>query len=164
LLGQPSVSLVAHRISHLGTGFQALIMAEATAPGHAEIFSIASWPHTSRPQPVRLDAAENEVRWQRRSLSVGKKSSKTAPGAGGQTNVNLGPAVGGGHSGRQLQGGQPGAHAGGRGASMQGEKQDARGGPQGANQGGASRGSSRLEPSHDRRNPEHHTGKKKPAK
>lgn len=35
-----------------------------------------------------------------------------------------------------------------RGSSIQGERQAAKGGPAGANQGGASRGSSRLEPSH----------------
>lgn len=35
-----------------------------------------------------------------------------------------------------------------RGSSIQGELQSAKGGPQGANQGGASRGGSRVEPSH----------------
>jgi len=68
------------------------------------------------------------------------------------------------HSGRQLQSGQPAAGEPGRGSSMQGEKQSAKGGPQGANQGGAPRGTSRLDPSHTRRNAEHYTGKKKPAK
>ena len=38
----------------------------------------------------------------------------------------------------------------GRGESIQGPHQDAKGGNAGANQGGASRGSSRLEPSHRR--------------
>lgn len=38
-----------------------------------------------------------------------------------------------------------------RGASVQGEMQSAKGGPQGANQGGASRGGSRVEPSHLKR-------------
>jgi len=38
-----------------------------------------------------------------------------------------------------------------RGASIQGERQDAKGGPAGANQGGAPRGASRLEPSHQKR-------------
>lgn len=38
-----------------------------------------------------------------------------------------------------------------RGSSMQGERQSAKGGPAGANQGGAPRGSSRLEPSHQKR-------------
>lgn len=38
-----------------------------------------------------------------------------------------------------------------RGASIQGERQNAKGGPAGANQGGAPRGSSRLDPSHQRR-------------
>jgi hypothetical protein len=37
-----------------------------------------------------------------------------------------------------------------RGASMQGERQDAKGGPAGANQGGAPRGGSRIEPSHQK--------------
>jgi len=37
-----------------------------------------------------------------------------------------------------------------RGSSNQGEKQDAKGGPAGANQGGAPRGGSRVEPSHQR--------------
>jgi hypothetical protein len=41
---------------------------------------------------------------------------------------------------------------GSRGSSMQGPLQNAKGGPAGANQGGASRGSSRLEPS-KRRDP-----------
>jgi hypothetical protein len=55
--------------------------------------------------------------------------------------------TGGEKSGRQLQGGQP-DNEGSRGASQQGPKQNARGGPEGANQGGAPRGASRLEPSH----------------
>lgn len=38
-----------------------------------------------------------------------------------------------------------------RGSSVQGPRQAARGGPAGANQGGAPRGSSRLEPSHQKR-------------
>jgi len=38
-----------------------------------------------------------------------------------------------------------------RGASMQGERQNAKGGPAGANQGGAPRGGSRVEPSHQQR-------------
>jgi len=38
-----------------------------------------------------------------------------------------------------------------RGSSIQGERQDAKGGPAGANQGGAPRGASRLEPSHQQR-------------
>jgi hypothetical protein len=54
----------------------------------------------------------------------------------------------GGGKGRQLQGGQPRGNEAGRGSSMQGEHQDARGGGAGANQGGASRGASRMEPSH----------------
>lgn len=37
-----------------------------------------------------------------------------------------------------------------RGASTQGPRQDAKGAPQGANQGGAPRGTSRLEPSHQK--------------
>jgi hypothetical protein len=37
------------------------------------------------------------------------------------------------------------------GSPAQGNKQTGRGGPQGANQGGASRGGSRIEPSHTRR-------------
>jgi hypothetical protein len=55
--------------------------------------------------------------------------------------------TGGEHSGRQIQGGQPDDEKS-RGASQQGPKQDARGGPAGASQGGAPRGASRLEPSH----------------
>lgn len=47
-----------------------------------------------------------------------------------------------------------------RGSSIQGERQDAKGGPQGANQGGASRGSSRLEPSHTHRAAKKDRGKK----
>jgi hypothetical protein len=38
-----------------------------------------------------------------------------------------------------------------RGASVQGERQSAKGGPAGANQGGAPRGGSRIEPSHQKR-------------
>lgn len=38
-----------------------------------------------------------------------------------------------------------------RGSSIQGERQNAKGGPAGANQGGASRGGSRVEPSHQQR-------------
>ncbi len=57
--------------------------------------------------------------------------------------------------GRALQQSGP---QGGRGNSIQGEHQDAKGGPAGANQGGASRGTSRLEPSHTQRN-DHHTSK-----
>lgn len=38
-----------------------------------------------------------------------------------------------------------------RGSSIQGERQDAKGGPAGANQGGAPRGGSRIEPSHQKR-------------
>ena len=38
-----------------------------------------------------------------------------------------------------------------RGSSMQGELQNAKGGPAGANQGGAPRGGSRIEPSHQQR-------------
>ena len=38
-----------------------------------------------------------------------------------------------------------------RGASIQGPRQAAKGGPVGANQGGAPRGSNRLEPSHQKR-------------
>lgn len=38
-----------------------------------------------------------------------------------------------------------------RGSSLQGERQDAKGGPAGANQGGAPRGGSRVEPSHQQR-------------
>ena len=38
-----------------------------------------------------------------------------------------------------------------RGNSIQGERQAAKGGPAGANQGGASRGGSRIEPSHTKR-------------
>ncbi|MBC7771024.1 MAG: hypothetical protein H7210_00880 [Pyrinomonadaceae bacterium] len=38
-----------------------------------------------------------------------------------------------------------------RGSSIQGEQQNAKGGPAGANQGGASRGGSRVEPSHQQR-------------
>jgi hypothetical protein len=51
-------------------------------------------------------------------------------------------------SGRAVQDGLPDRGRPGRGSSNQGPKQDARGGPQGANQGGASRGGSRVEPSH----------------
>ena len=54
--------------------------------------------------------------------------------------------TGGEDSGRQIQHGQP--DAGGRGSSVQGPRQDASGAPAGANQGGAPRGASRLEPSH----------------
>jgi hypothetical protein len=52
--------------------------------------------------------------------------------------------------GRRIEGGLPEAGRPGRGSSVQGERQDAKGGPQGANQGGASRGGSRVEPSHAR--------------
>lgn len=45
-------------------------------------------------------------------------------------------------------GAEPGHPGAGRGHSLQGELQKAKGGPQGANQGGAPRGTSRLEPSH----------------
>jgi hypothetical protein len=57
--------------------------------------------------------------------------------------------------GRALQ--EQNGPKGGRGNSIQGEHQDAKGGPAGANQGGASRGTSRLEPSHARKN--HHESK-----
>lgn len=53
--------------------------------------------------------------------------------------------------GRQIEGGIPEGHDPGRGSSIQGPRQNAKGGPDGANQGGASRGSSRLEPSHQKR-------------
>lgn len=47
---------------------------------------------------------------------------------------------------------QPGeGSARSRGSSIQGELKSAKGGPAGANQGGASRGGSRVEPSHARR-------------
>jgi len=63
--------------------------------------------------------------------------------------------------GRVMQKGPPGSEpghtGGGKGHSIQGEHQDAKGGPFGANQGGASRGSSRLEPSHARN--DHHESK-----
>ena len=65
-------------------------------------------------------------------------SEKTSGDSGGQ------------HSGRQFQHGKP-DQGGGRGNSIQGEQQNARGGPQGANQGGAPRGTSRLDPSHAQR-------------
>lgn len=55
--------------------------------------------------------------------------------------------TGGEHSGRQQQHGQP--RDKGRGSAVQGPHQDAKGGPQGASQGGAPRGASRLEPSHN---------------
>jgi hypothetical protein len=58
--------------------------------------------------------------------------------------------TGGSHSGRRLQSGLPEPGEPGRGSSIQGKRQDARGGNAGANQGGAPRGSSRLEPSHAR--------------
>ena len=48
-----------------------------------------------------------------------------------------------------------------RGASMQGERQDAKGGPAGANQGGAPRGGSRLEPSHQKTAAKKDRGNKK---
>ncbi len=51
-------------------------------------------------------------------------------------------------SGRQTQGGPP-DDDNARGSSIQGPKQAAHGGPDGANQGGAPRGASRLEPSHN---------------
>lgn len=64
--------------------------------------------------------------------------------------------------GRALQKGPPGSEPGhgrgGKGHSIQGEHQDAKGGPFGANQGGASRGATRLEPSHARNN-DHHINK-----
>jgi len=56
-----------------------------------------------------------------------------------------------GNSGRKTQSGVPAAGEPGRGSSVQGERQDAKGGPQGANQGGAPRGGSRVEPSHEQR-------------
>lgn len=75
--------------------------------------------------------------------------------------------TGGGQGGRQVQHGQPKA-AGSRGSSEQGPRQDAKGAPNGANQGGAPRGSSRLEHSHQReqqrkdRVPQGGTGKDDP--
>ena len=47
-----------------------------------------------------------------------------------------------------------------RGSAMQGERQNANGGPAGANQGGASRGGSRVEPSHQQRAAKKDRGKK----
>ena len=47
-----------------------------------------------------------------------------------------------------------------RGASLQGERQNAKGGPAGANQGGAPRGGSRVEPSHQQRAAKQDRGKK----
>lgn len=64
----------------------------------------------------------------------------------GITESNVAGNTGGEKSGRQIQGGQP--HHSGRGSAEQGPLQNAKGGPEGANQGGAPRGSSRLEPSH----------------
>lgn len=63
--------------------------------------------------------------------------------------VESGPRGGDGKKGgRTSQPQDRGAGAPARGASMQGERQNAKGGPAGANQGGASRGGSRVEPSH----------------
>lgn len=78
-------------------------------------------------------------------MAGSKNSRAEKPMAKGGTPADIGP----GHSGRQIQSGPPQGNQHGRGSSMQGEKQDARGGPAGANQGGAPRGSSRLEPSHN---------------
>src|SRR5690349_9788327 len=64
----------------------------------------------------------------------------------GKVNIDLRE----GKAGRKFESGLPGPGAPGRGASLQGKLQSAKGGPTGANQGGASRGSSRLEPSHVR--------------
>lgn len=47
-----------------------------------------------------------------------------------------------------------------RGSSIQGEHQGSKGGPAGANQGGAPRGSSRLEPSHQKRQDRQERSKK----
>lgn len=47
-----------------------------------------------------------------------------------------------------------------RGSSIQGELQSSKGGPAGANQGGAPRGSSRLEPSHQKRQDRQERSKK----
>src|SRR3954465_8576404 len=71
-----------------------------------------------------------------------QKSTKKVKKAGGRK---------AGRGGRQIEGGLPEAGRTGRGNSIQGERQDAKGGPQDANQGGASRGGSRIEPSHQRR-------------
>jgi len=72
------------------------------------------------------------------------------PGAStrNQSTKNEGPASTAG--GRTSQGGVPGRDDQSRGSSIQGERQDAKGGPQGANQGGAPRGGSRIEPSHQK--------------
>lgn len=53
--------------------------------------------------------------------------------------------------GRKIRPGEPAGREPGRGESVQGPRQDAKGGPQGANQGGAPRGGSRVEPSHEQR-------------
>jgi len=46
--------------------------------------------------------------------------------------------------------GRPDNAGAGRGSAVQGPLQDAKGGPQAASQGGAPRGGSRVEPSHNR--------------
>jgi len=60
-------------------------------------------------------------------------------------------AMTGNGAGKGVQRGLPAKGEPGRGSSIQGERQDAKGGPMGANQGGASRGGSRVEPSHTAR-------------
>jgi len=91
---------------------------------------------------------------------TGRGNEKTNPQLGRTISGDTG---GGKSSGRQIQHGQPDTE-GGRGQSKQGPKQDARGGPAGANQGGAPRGSSRLEPSHQReQQAKDRVGKHKPT-
>jgi len=57
--------------------------------------------------------------------------------------------VKGGNRTPQPQGREAGIAS--RGSSIQGELQNAKGAPEGANQGGAPRGGSRVEPSHQKR-------------
>ena len=64
-----------------------------------------------------------------------------AKGKPGQSKKGVNPMVG-----RIVQGVKASAPA--RGSPVQGEKQHLKGGPSGAMQGGASRGGSRVEPSH----------------
>lgn len=87
-------------------------------------------------------------------MSSKSKGTNVPGSAGGEHNPQVGKTIsadtGGGPkgtTGRQVQHGLP-DREGSRGHSIQGPKQDARGGPDGANQGGAPRGGSRVEPSH----------------
>ncbi len=61
------------------------------------------------------------------------------------------------HKGEIVLGGQAGTPL--RGSPVQGEKQHLKGGPAGAMQGGASRGGSRVEPSHTNRAAKKNRGK-----